>query len=69
MTPSFSQAKNFIDGTWVDAYSGFEGSELGAESGINGAIESYTRIKSVTIKLTREPDAWGDPRSAAANPD
>jgi acyl-CoA reductase-like NAD-dependent aldehyde dehydrogenase len=43
-------------------YAGQKVSGVGQESGISGAIESYTRVKSVTINLDREPSPWGDPR-------
>ncbi|HUW82920.1 MAG TPA: aldehyde dehydrogenase family protein [Phycisphaerae bacterium] len=39
-------------------YSGFKGSGMGHECGVEGAIDSYTRIKNVTIRLDTEPMNW-----------
>jgi acyl-CoA reductase-like NAD-dependent aldehyde dehydrogenase len=39
-------------------YAGFRGSGMGHECGVEGAIDSYTRIKNVTIRLDTEPMNW-----------
>lgn len=39
-------------------YAGQKGSGVGQESGVSGAIESYTRVKNVTINLDSAPVEW-----------
>lgn len=40
-------------------YAGQKSSGVGQESGISGAVETYTRIKNVTINLDTTPLDWG----------
>jgi len=39
-------------------YAGYKASGMGCECGVEGAIESYTRIKNVTIRLNPTPLDW-----------
>ena len=56
-------AINRIGGFYpLTPYAGYKSSGVGAESGMLGAIESYTRIKSVTINLAYDQDDWSSPR-------
>lgn len=56
-------AINRIGGFYpLTPYAGYKSSGVGTESGMLGAIESYTRIKSVTINLDYDADDWGAPR-------
>lgn len=43
-------------------YAGMKCSGVGQESGVSGAIESYTRIKNVAVNLGTDPNPWPDPR-------
>ena len=46
----------------IDHVSFTGSSGVGQESGVSGAIESYTRVKNVAINLDTNPSPWPDPR-------